>query len=201
MTLAVYASHIKFSPTGYQKTLFSPESGIIEPVHPNILIAKLRPGQKIDLHCFAQMGIGADHAKYSPVATASYRLLPVIDIKKPILGEDALKFQGCFPKGVIGLDRVTEEESNQEGSGYERHEGEEKAFVKSAIRDTVTRECLRHEEFKDKVKLGRQRDHFIFSVESTGQWDSDELFIDAVKLLKKKCMRVQKAFADVREQG
>jgi DNA-directed RNA polymerase I and III subunit RPAC1 len=27
--------------------------------------------------------------------------------------------------------------------------------------DTVSREVLRHGEFKDKVKLGRIRDHFI----------------------------------------
>lgn len=125
----------------------------------------------------------------------------MIDIKRPILGDDAVKFQGCFPKGVIGLAEVSQQDANQQGSGYENHKGEQKAVVKEAIRDTVTRECLRHEEFKDKVKLSRQRDHFIFSVESTGQWDSDELFLDAVKLLKRKCMRVQRDFAKVRIQG
>lgn len=147
------------------------------------------------------MGVGADHAKFSPVATASYRLLPVIDIQRPILGDDAGKFQSCFPKGVIGLEQVTAEDASREGAGYEGHEGEQKAVVKEAIRDTVTRECLRHDEFKDKVKLSRQRDHFIFSIESTGQFDSDELMVDAIKLLKKKCLRIQKDFKQVREQG
>lgn len=153
------------------------------------------------MECRAQLGIGADHAKFSPVATASYRLLPVIDIKRPILGDDAVKFQACFPKGVIDIEAVTSEEADKKGSGYEGKQGEQKAVVKHAIRDTVTRECLRHEEFKDKVKLGRKRDHFIFSIESTGQFDSDELFIDSIKLLKRKCLRIQRDFAQVREQG
>ena len=60
-------------------------------------------------------------------------------------------------------------------------------MVKDTMKDTVSRECLRHEEFEGKVKLGRVRDHFIFSVESTGQWDSDELFLESVKVLKSKC--------------
>lgn len=199
--MTVYSSHLKFSPVGQQETIFSPENGPIAPVLPNILIAKLRPGQVIKMTCYAQLGIGADHAKFSPVATASYRLLPVIDIRAPILGADAVKFQACFPEGVIGLDKVTVEEARREGSGYEGKEGEAKAVVKDVLRDTVTRECLRHDEFKDKVKLSRQRDHFIFSVESTGQWHSDEMFIDAVKLLKRKCMRIEHDFRQVREQG
>ena len=32
-------------------------------------------------------GIGRDHAKFSPVATATYRLLPTIRLKKDITGE------------------------------------------------------------------------------------------------------------------
>jgi DNA-directed RNA polymerase I and III subunit RPAC1 len=55
------------------------------------------------------------------------------------------------------------------------------------MQDTVSRECLRHPEFEGKVKLGRQRDHFIFSIESTGQWDSDDLLIEALKILRQKC--------------
>jgi DNA-directed RNA polymerase I and III subunit RPAC1 len=65
------------------------------------------------------------------------------------------------------------------------------------MKDTVSRECLRHDEFKNKVKLGRVRDHFIFSVESLGQWDSDELFLEAVKVLKVKCEGLKKNLANM----
>jgi DNA-directed RNA polymerase I and III subunit RPAC1 len=142
-------------------------------------------------------GIGSDHAKFSPVATASYRLLPTITITKPILGEDAEKFAKCFPPGVIEIETVTKRESKMLGSGYEGHEGEKKAVVKNARGDTVSRECLRHAEFEGKVKLGRIRDHFIFSVESVGQWDSDELFLEAVKTLKVKCEALKNSLVNM----
>jgi DNA-directed RNA polymerase I and III subunit RPAC1 len=187
----VYAHQIQFTPVGEQPKYFSGENAIA-PVNPDILVAKLRPGQCIDVEMRAIKGIGADHAKFSPVATASYRLLPTIDITKPILGKDAHKFARCFPRGVIGLEKVTKKEAATEGSGYEGHEGEDKAVVKDTMKDTVSRECLRHEEFEGKVKLGRIRDHFIFSIESTGQWDSDELFMESVLLLHSKCKSLKK---------
>lgn len=46
-------------------------------------------------------GIGRDHAKFSPVATASYRLLPDIQLTKRVTGEHAHRLQKCFNKGVI----------------------------------------------------------------------------------------------------
>lgn len=167
------------------------------PVHPDILLAKLRPGQeiKVEMHCIK--GIGADHAKFSAVATAYYRLLPTIDIVRPIIGKDAEKFARCFPRGVIGLETVTAEEASRQGSGYEGQLGRKKAVVRDTFRDTVSRECLRHEEFQGKVKLGRVRDHFIFSVESTGQFDADDLFVESVRVLKAKCERLKRGLANM----
>ncbi len=100
---SVYAEHLKFEPKGMQEQMFA-EPNHVRPVNPKILLAKLRPGQKIDLLCHCHKGLGGDHAKFSPVATASYRLLPSIDIKQPILGADAKKFARCFPRGVIELE-------------------------------------------------------------------------------------------------
>ncbi|KAF2088180.1 putative DNA-directed RNA polymerase I and III subunit Rpc40 [Saccharata proteae CBS 121410] len=193
---SVYAKQMKFAPTGNQTTLFAGD-GAVQPVNPDILIAKMRPNQciKLSMHCVK--GIGADHAKFSPVATATYRLLPSIQITRPIIGADAHKFARCFPPGVIAEVPITAAEAAQEGSGYEGHEGEKKAVVKNPMKDTVTRECLRHEELKDKVKLGRVRDHFIFAVESTGQMDSDDLFLQSVKALKIKCQAIKRNMANV----
>jgi DNA-directed RNA polymerase I and III subunit RPAC1 len=185
----VYARDIEFVPSGDQEKYFSGEDAIA-PTNPDILIAKLRPRQTISLEMHMHKGVGADHAKFSPVATASYRLMPTIQITRPILGADAEKFANCFPEGVIGLEKVTKKEATK-GSEYEGHVGELKAVVKDAMRDTVSRECLRHAEFDGKVKLGRRRDHFIFSIESTGQWDSDELFLESVKHLKLKCKKLE----------
>ncbi|KAI9897490.1 hypothetical protein N3K66_007346 [Trichothecium roseum] len=186
----VYARDIKFVPTGNQVEHFS-GADAIAPVNPDVLIAKLRPPQAINLAVHMHKGVGSDHAKFSPCATASYRLMPTIRILRPILGADAEKFRACFPEGVIGIDRVSAKEAATPGSGYEGCAGEAKAVVVDPMRDTVSRECLRHPEFEGKVKLGRRRDHFIFSVESTGQWDSDEMFLEAVKHLKFKCKKLE----------
>ena len=193
---SVYAKQITFVPTGRQNSEFPEPDGLVRPVNPEILLAKMRPGQVIDLEMHCIKGIGADHAKFSPVATATYRLLPTIDIVKPIVGSDARKFARCFPKGVIGLEDVTEEES-QAGTELDGMAGEKKAVVRNTYKDTVSRECLRHKEFQGKVKLGRVRDHFIFSVESTGQFDSDYLFLESVKTLRAKCSRLKRQFANV----
>jgi DNA-directed RNA polymerase I and III subunit RPAC1 len=96
----------------------------------------------IDFHCFARKGIGADHAKFSPVATASYRLLPHIILRGPIPLEHQEKFQQCFPPGVIEIE-------------------DDEVVVKNPRKDTVSREVLRHPEFQDLVQLTRIRDHFI----------------------------------------
>lgn len=192
----VYAKDITFHPVGRQEQYFMDE-GAIQPVNPDILLAKLRPGQKIEMELHCIKGIGADHAKFSPVATATYRLLPDIKIERPIIGDDAKKFAKCFPKGVIGLQPVTSAEAGRSGSGYEGHAGEQKAVVRDAFNDTVSRECLRHEEFQGKVKLGRVRDHFIFNVESTGQFESDTLFLESVKVLKLKCARWKRGLTDL----
>ncbi|KAF2707603.1 DNA-directed RNA polymeras-like proteines I and III subunit RPAC1 [Pleomassaria siparia CBS 279.74] len=185
----VLAKDMVWTPIGKQGEMFG--DNILEAQNPDIVIAKMRPGQEIKLMMHAVKGIGQDHAKFSPVATASYRLLPTIDIIKPIIGADAKKFARCFPKGVIALKPITAKDVEKDAE-LEGKEGELKAVVDDPMKDTVSRECLRHAEFKDKVKLGRVRDHFIFNIESTGQFESDHLFLESVKLLKVKCQRIKR---------
>ncbi|BGP03313.1 oligosaccharyl transferase glycoprotein complex, beta subunit [Rhodotorula toruloides] len=161
----VLSSNLSFSSRGGQDELFGDRPP--KPAIDDILVAKMRGGQEIvaELHCVK--GIGKDHAKWSPVATASYRLLPTIDILADIPPELHSKFEACFPPGVI-----------EQRSG--------RLVVANARRDTVSREVLRHPEFEDKVKLGRVRDHFIFSVESAGQYRPEELVPEAIEVLLAK---------------
>lgn len=162
----VYARDLKFEPQGRQIELF--KNNPVVASDPDILLAKLRPGQEISLRAHCILGVGSDHAKFSPVATASYRLMPVINIIEPIKGKELTqKFQKCFPPGVIGIK-------------------DDEAFVKDSRKDTVSREVLRHPEFDGKVKLGRRRDHFIFNVESTGAMSPEEIFFKSVRVLRNK---------------
>lgn len=191
---SVYAKDIQWTPMGRQATMFKNLS--VQPVNPDILIAKLRPGQEIDIVMHAHLGKGSDHAKFSPVGTATYRLLPKIDILKPILNDDARKFQKCFPEGVIDV-KYIDAHAVTKDHRLAKREGEEYAVVRDAMRDTVSRECLRHDEFNGKVKLGRVQDHFIFQVESTGQIPSDKLFLESVKVLKYKAKHLLRALDNI----
>ncbi|KAJ0066923.1 hypothetical protein NL108_004895, partial [Boleophthalmus pectinirostris] len=140
----VYSRDLKWMPIGNQADVFA--DAVIGPVHDDILIAQLRPGQELDIIMHCVKGIGKDHAKFSPVATASYRLLPEITLLERVEGEQAERLQRCFSRGVIEL---------------EEHNGEKVAKVVNSRLDTCSREVLRHDDLKNLVKLGRVRDHFI----------------------------------------
>lgn len=157
----------------------------MRPTLPDILLTKLRPGQAIKIRCHARKSNGRDHAKHAPVACCTYRLLPEIIIQQPggvIKGDEALvrKFQMCFAKGVIGLRESTEDD------------GQFEAYVMDARKDTVSREVLRHPEFRDIVKLNRVRDHFIFYMESFGQYDCPmDIVTEAWKIMANKCVALK----------
>ncbi|XP_078255082.1 DNA-directed RNA polymerases I and III subunit RPAC1 isoform X3 [Rhinoraja longicauda] len=168
----VYSKHLKWVPIGNQADLFGQVE--IRPVHNDILIAQLRPGQEIDVVVHCVKGIAKDHAKFSPVATASYRLLPEITLLGPVEGELADKLKQCFSPGVIEVEMVN---------------GRKFATVVNSRLDTCSREIFRHDDLKNLVRLGRVRDHYIFSVESTGILPPDVLVSEALKVLITKCRR------------
>ncbi|XP_023677245.1 DNA-directed RNA polymerases I and III subunit RPAC1 isoform X1 [Paramormyrops kingsleyae] len=168
----VYSRDIKWVPIGNQADVFGEAS--IAPVHDDILLAQLRPGQELDIVMHCVKGIGKDHAKFSPVATASYRLLPEITLTEPVEGEKAERLKRCFSPGVIEVENV---------------EGTPVARVLNSRLDTCSREVLRHDDLKNVVKLGRVRDHFIFSVESTGILAPDVLVCEAINVLMAKCRK------------
>lgn len=64
----VYSNQLKWLPKGRQSSMFREAN--IGPTEGDILLAKMKPGHELDLKVIAVKGIGKDHAKFSPVATA-----------------------------------------------------------------------------------------------------------------------------------
>ena len=109
--------------------------------------------------------------------------MPEISILKEITGKDAHKFAKCFPKGVVEI--------------FKNDNGQDEARVVNPRKDTVSREVLRHAEFKDKVELSRLRNHFIFTVESSGIYKPDTIFLEAVNVMIDKCRNLRNALAEL----
>uniref|UniRef100_A0A1I7ZRS7 DNA-directed RNA polymerases I and III subunit RPAC1 n=1 Tax=Steinernema glaseri TaxID=37863 RepID=A0A1I7ZRS7_9BILA len=198
----VYTNAFKWVPIGEQKETFSMDKPRM--VNDDILVAKLRPGQQIEARCHCVKGVGRDHAKFSPVATATYRLLPTIKLKEKITGEAAERLQASFSQGVVDIveqkgeklkEKITGEAAERLQASFSQgvvdiveQKGEKVAKVVDARRDTCSRNVLRHEDLAQKVELSRKKDHFIFSVESTGALKSSELVVEACKVMEAKAL-------------
>ena len=119
-----------------------------------------------------ELGIGKTHAKWSPVCTAYYRLMPDIRITNKIEGDDALELKSTCPMGVFDIEDM----------------GQSKIQAKVVNQDrcTTCRECLRHEKFADKIDVGKQKDVFEFHVESVGIYKPEQIVLQALKKLKSK---------------
>ncbi|GMT12287.1 hypothetical protein PFISCL1PPCAC_3584, partial [Pristionchus fissidentatus] len=175
---SVYSRSFEWMPIGDQKERFAANPPRM--VHEDILVAKMRPGQQIEALVHCVKGIGRDHAKFSPVATASYRLLPFITLKRPVTGDAARLFQKSFSDGVVEI---------------KKKNGVDTAVIVDARRDTSSRNVFRHEELANSVEMGKVKDHFIFSVESTGALPAATLVIEACKVIERKSRMLRELVA------
>jgi DNA-directed RNA polymerases I and III subunit RPAC1 len=163
----IKSGQIKWVPKGSQTAIFKESTPAT--IEDDILISKMRPGHELDLKLLAVKGVGKDHAKFSPVATAFYRLLPEVRMNRDVQGRDAHLLQKCFSPGVIGIDE------------------NDKAYVKDARYDSCSRNIYRYPQLADAATITRVRNHFIFTVESLGAIKPEIIFTEAVKCLKLKC--------------
>ncbi|CAE8625545.1 unnamed protein product, partial [Polarella glacialis] len=157
------------------------------PVEDDILLAKLAPGQEIECECYCEKGIGKEHAKWSPVCTATYRLLPDIRFQKDIVGDDAKALKKCCPMGVFDIEDVA-------GVG-------ERAVVAHPRKCTTCRECLESFPAEEKgLQLGKRKNYYLFSIESVGQIPATDLFERALQKLKDKILTAKTVLAHRREE-
>ncbi len=142
----VYSSDFQWVPQGEQEDRYASKAPA--PVHSDILLAKLQPGQRIAVEMHAVKGVGKDHAKFSPVATASYRLLPAVKLLQPVYDEDAQE--------LAARSKVFDAVPCTDGSGHKLM-----AKVARPRLCNMSREIIRDPKFADKVHISRVADHFI----------------------------------------
>ncbi len=176
----VYSRDLRWVPSGGQSDRF--KEADVGPVHDNVLLCDLAHGQQIKLTTIAVLGRGETHAKWSPVATAFYRLKPRIVLKKKIKGDEAKKLKAVCPLSV-----------------YDIEDGV--AVVANERACTMCRACINVPEFQDAIQLGRVRDHFIFSIESTGMYSAQNIFRAAIDDLRQTLAGVIREIEEKKKQS
>lgn len=146
------------------------------PTHPDIIISRMRPGQIIELEAHAVKGLGKTHAKWSPVATAAYRMLPEVVLLEEVEDDHAEELVQKCPVNVFEIEDFGK--------------GRRKAKVVRPRDCTLCRECVRGDGWDKRVELRRVKEHVIFTIESTGALPPEVLFTEAVKILEEKCERI-----------
>lgn len=155
-----------------------------------VVIAKLGRNQEIRLRAIARKGIGKDHAKWIPVATAVFQYAADIQINHAL------------------MDELTEEQK-QEFVLSNPHTGSRNAFSYDPATRMVSvvepeayafdEEVLKKAQEFGKpglVEIKQLQDRFIFRVEGTGVLPVAEIIWQAVEILDEKLSELDKACKD-----
>ena len=190
-TLSVVSDALTWLPGGteLEPEVFKAEWGadqrdmVKEPVravHDDILVAKLRSKQEISLECHCVKGTGEDHAKWSPVATAWYKLYPEVVLLKEVTREQGAALAGELP-GLVEVD------------------GKGRVVVRDALEYPKLLEKVRRmsgeEPWSQVLQLRKRKDRFVFTIESTGAYSPWEIWEEAVARLASKCDKVLEGLA------
>lgn len=152
-----------------------------------IVLLRLGRNQEVRLRAIARKGIGKDHAKWIPVATAVFQHVADISINQAL------------------MDELTEEQK-QEFVASNPHTASRNAFAYDpATRQVSVSEpeayAFDEEVLKKAAELGKpglveiqqRQDQFIFRVEGTGALPVREIIWQAVEILGTKLDELQQA--------
>lgn len=142
------------------------ENPEITPVSEKIPIIKLAKGQKLRLEAYARLGKGKNHAKWQPVSMCAYKYFPKIEISKQC---DACgKCVEICPKKVLA-----------------KTDG--KIEVRNLTACTLCQDCVETcPQDPPAIKVDREKDTFIFSLESTNALPPERILTEAIKILDKQ---------------
>lgn len=159
---------------------FSSEEELNNTQDTGVIIAKLGPGQRIRLSAIAKLGTGKEHAKWSPVAVATFMYEPIITLNQAVLStytpEQKAELVKSCPTEV-----------------YETDENFEMFTVGDKMRCMYCDECVKlANSFKDNpeddsaLTVQMNEEKFIFSIETTGQLRPEEVVIWALDVIREK---------------
>jgi DNA-directed RNA polymerase II subunit RPB3 len=145
-----------------------------------IAIVKMGPGQKLKLKAVARMGIAKEHTKWSPVAVATYRFWPIITVNEEQVAtltvEQKQEIVDCCADRILEIDEVTGSLKETEDAWDRAAYTDDLAFTQNSVK--------KRKEDDDFVTCLPSEDKFIFTVESTGCMDAEEIVMSGLRVLK-----------------
>lgn len=145
----------------YAKNLKSQDPKI-KPVYDDIPIVKLLKDHELELEASARLGLGKEHAKFSP-CLAFFRNYPEIKIKKEINAQKCVK--SC-PKKVFDIK-------------------DKKLVINDITKCDLCESCV-ESCGKDAIEITANENEFIFEVESWGQLSPKEILDEALNVFDKR---------------
>ncbi len=144
--------------------------GDVEVIYPKMPLVFLEKDQEIEIVCFARLGKGKDHAKFSP-GLAYYRNITEIHIKRAEVAEKIIeKLKDSLlnpPKGKIKSGEIYF--CTQDMDYIDSLDGSEEKGIETKAGEDI-----------------------VFFIESWGQIKPNEIFSDAVKALNKNLGEISK---------
>jgi DNA-directed RNA polymerase II subunit RPB3 len=156
-----------------------------------VLLVKMRKGQELKLRCIARKGIGKDHAKWQPVATATFQYVPKITINHTLVDtlSEAQREDLCAadPRKTFKYNKLTRRIEVADPLTYQ-YDGE--VLVKA-------------EELgiPGAIDIEQQQDQFYFRIEGTGALHAGDVVVIALDIINDKINTLQAGLTALFEQG
>jgi DNA-directed RNA polymerase subunit D len=149
------------------------ENPEIVPVSDQIPIIKLAKGQKLRLEAYARLGKGKNHAKWQPVSMCAYKYFPKIEIFSKQCDVCGKCVEICPRKVLAKIDNKIE--------------------VRNLMACTLCQDCVEVcPQNPPAIKVDREEDTFIFSLESTNALPPERILTEAIKILDKQFNEFEK---------
>ncbi|CAM9366971.1 unnamed protein product [Phaeothamnion confervicola] len=172
---------------------FSASDHVEFQTEPGIMIAKLAKGQRISLTAVAKKGVAKEHAKWSPVAVATYKFDPVVEINEDVMQAlnqvQKQEFVECCPTKVYALDPRT-------GNPYVK-DAQECVYCDDCV---LLASAFKRRPEDDPVVTVRPRDDsFLFQVETNGSVTAEAVVADALQVLSEKLQALRNEVMHLRQ--